>query len=206
MRQIDARKQRGATLALARSARGKKQVTAHRSLDTGGAELAERIVGARGRAVILDADLAAIYGVETRVLNQAVKRNEDRFPEDFAFRLSLEEAKELRSLRSQIVISKLGRGGRRYLPWAFTEHGAIMAASVLNSPLAVELSVFVVRAFVHLRDFARTHAQLAKQLAALERRVTSHDADLKQVFAALRQLLDAPARSPRRIGFGGEAG
>jgi hypothetical protein len=81
-----------------------------------------------------------------------------------------------------------------------------MAASVLNSPLAVELSLFVVRAFVHLRDFARTHAELAKQLAALERRVTSHDADLKQVFAALRQLLDAPARSPRRIGFGGEAG
>lgn len=150
--------------------------------------------------MILDAAPAAVYGVETRALNQAVKRNADRFPEDFAFRLSLQELKELRSPRSQFVILEPGRHPK-YGPWAFTEHGAIMAASVLNSPRAVEMSVFVVRAFVQLRDVARTHAVLAKHLAALERRVASHDADLKRLFAVLRQLVEPPATARRRIGF-----
>ncbi len=122
----------------------------------------------RGLQVLLDKDLAAIYGVPTKIFNQAIKRNLDRFPEDFRFQLSPDE---LANLRSQSVTSSLEHGGRRYLPWAFTEHGAIMAASVLSSPRAVEMSVFVVRAFVHLRDFARTHAELGKQLAALEFRV-----------------------------------
>ncbi|MBI4219625.1 MAG: ORF6N domain-containing protein [Chloroflexi bacterium] len=105
----------------------------------------ERILDIRGVTVILDADLAAIYGVETRAINQAVKRNAGRFPEDFAFRLTIEETERLR--RSQIVILKRGRNVK-YRPWAFTEHGAIMAASLLNSPRAVEMSVYVVRAFV----------------------------------------------------------
>jgi hypothetical protein len=159
-----------------------------------------RIREVRGLAVLLDSDLAEIYGIPTKAFNQAIKRNSDRFPEDFAFRLTEEE---FLAMRSQSVTSNAGRGGRRYRPLAFTEHGAIMAATVLNSPRAVEMSVFVVRAFVRLRDLARTHAELARHLAALERRVTAHDADLKQVFAALRQLLDSPqARPNRRIGYG----
>jgi hypothetical protein len=162
--------------------------------------LEARIQTIRGESVMLDDDLAAIYGVATRVLNQAVRRNRERFPEDFAFQLSKEE---VAALRSQTVISKTpGRGGRRYAPWAFTEHGAIMAASVLNSPRAVEMSVFVVRAFVRLRDFARTHSELAAKLTALERKVAGHDEDLKQMFAALRALLDLPTRPRRAIGFG----
>jgi hypothetical protein len=157
-----------------------------------------RILVLRGRQIILDTALAATYGVTTGALNQAVKRNADRFPDDFAFRLT---ADELASLRSQIVSSNVGRGGRRYLPMAFTEHGAIMAASVLNSPRAIEMSVFVVRAFVRLRDVARTNAEIGKHLALLERRVTAHDGALKEVFSAIRGLLQ-PVRPPRKqIGF-----
>jgi hypothetical protein len=130
----------------------------------------DRILSVRGSQVLLDSDLAATYGVTTAALNQAVKRNEARFPADFRFQLSPEEAE---SLKSQSVTSNSRRGGRRKSPWVFTEHGAIMAATVLNSPRAVEMSVFVVRAFVHLRDFARTHAELSRQLATLERQVVS---------------------------------
>lgn len=163
--------------------------------------LADRIVEARGLKVILDADLARVYAVETRALNQAVKRNAGRFPADFAFQLTLQEAQGLRRSRSQSVI--LNRGSNvKHRPWAFTEHGALMAASMLNSRRAIEMSVFVVRAFVRLRDVARRHADLAEQLAVLERRVTTHDRSLKSVFAALRQLLEPPARPRRRIGFG----
>ncbi len=154
----------------------------------------------RGHKVLLDSDLAAIYGVETRTLNQAVQRNLARFPEDFAFRLVRAEAL---ALTSQTVMSKSGRGGRRHAPWVFTEHGSIMAASILNSPRAVEMSVFVVRAFVRLRDFARGHEELARQLAALERRVAGHDVELQSVLAALRRLLEPPSRPRRPIGFHG---
>ncbi len=131
-------------------------------------DVGTRIQSLRGLQVLLDSDLAAIYGVTTAALNQAARRNEARFPADFRFQLIPAEAARL---KSQSVTSNPGRGGRRKRPWAFTEHGAIMAASVLSSPRAVEMSVFVVRAFVHLRDFARTHAELGKQLASLERRV-----------------------------------
>jgi hypothetical protein len=156
------------------------------------------IVVIRGRQVLLDQGLARAYGVSTKALNQAVKRNAGRFPEDFAFRLV---ADELAALRSQIVTSNAGRGGARYLPLAFTEHGAIMAASVLNSSRAIEMSVFVVRAFVRLRDLARTNAEIGKHLALLERRVTAHDGALKEVFSAIRGLLQ-PTRLPRKqIGF-----
>jgi len=162
------------------------------------AQVETRIQLLRGVQALLDSDLAAIYGVTTAALNQAVRRNEARFPADFRFQLSPEEAE---GLKSQSVTSNSRRGGRRKRPWAFTEHGAIMAASVLSSPRAVEMSVFVVRAFVRLRDFARTHAELGKQLATLERRVIAHDADLKQLFTTLRRLLEPPKQPRPQIGF-----
>jgi ORF6N domain len=122
----------------------------------------------RGKKVILDADLARIYGVSTKALNQAVKRNLKRFPDDFLLKLSSDE---LENLRSQIVTSS-SHGGQRYLPYVFTENGAIMAANVLNSPEAVHMSVFVVRAFVQMRDLLGSTKELAKQLAALEKKLT----------------------------------
>ncbi len=157
-----------------------------------------QILLVRSQKVLLDSDLAALYGVEVRALNQAVKRNEKRFPADFAFRLT---AKEGESLRSQIVISKGSRGGRRYLPYVFTEHGAIMAASVLNSTRAVEMSIFVVRAFVHLRETLRAHRALAAKLVELEQRLEAHDASIEEIIDAIRALRDPPERPVRRIGF-----
>jgi hypothetical protein len=151
----------------------------------------------RGERVILDADLSAIYGVDTRSLMQAVKRNIERFPSDFAFQLS---TAEYDSLRSQIVISK-GRGGRRYLPHAFTEHGAIMAANVLNSKQAVQMSVFVVRAFVKLREVLATHKQLADKLTELEGKVGTHDKAIVSIIAAIRGLTEPTRRNARAIGF-----
>ncbi len=157
-----------------------------------------RIMSLRGFQVVLDSDLAAVYGVTTAALNQAVKRNRRRFPADFVFRLT---APEFADLKSQSVMSSLGHGGRRSAPWVFTEHGAIMAASVLDSARAVEMAVFVVRAFVRLRDATRLHADLAAKLAALERKVAGHDEDLLQMFAALRALLAPSTQRRRRIGF-----
>lgn len=162
------------------------------------AQVDRPILTIRGERVMLDADLADVYGVTTKALNQAVKRHPDRFPEDFRFQLTAEEAG---SLRSQIVTSKEGRGGRRYLPWAFTEHGAIMVAALLNSPRAIEMSVFVVRAFVRLREFARGHTEIAMRLDALEQKVTGHDEDLREMFSALRALLTPSPRAMREIGF-----
>ena len=146
----------------------------------------------------MDRDLAVLYGVETRTLNQAVRRNPDRFPADFLFQLT--EA-ERDSLRSQIVISNVGRGGRRYLPNAFTEHGAFMAAGLLNSPRAVEVSVFVVRAFVKLRQLVLAHKELAGKLDQLERKVGSHDEAIKQLVAAIRQLMATPESPKKELGF-----
>jgi hypothetical protein len=160
-----------------------------------------RIVEVRGQKAILDADLASLYGVETRALNQAMKRNATRFPPDFAFQLTLQEAGELHRSRSQSVTLKRGENVK-FRPWVFTEHGALMAASILNSPRAVEMSVYVVRAFVRLRDFARTHVELAKQLAVLERRVTGHDEELMVVLAGLRALLKPTTKPRLQIGFG----
>lgn len=170
-----------------------------------------RILVLRGRKVLLDSDLAGLYGVQTKRFNEAVKRNLPRFPTDFMFQLSTEE---FESLRSQSATSKGsdGRGGRRHLPRAFTEHGAIMAASILNSPRAVEVSTYVVRAFVRLRELAATHEELAKRLDALEARTealaTQHETfgrttrlQLKQVFDALRELMTPPDPPKRPIGF-----
>lgn len=158
-----------------------------------------RILDVRRQRVLLDTDLAAIYGVSTKHLNQAVSRNASRFPRDFAFRLT---KAEWARLRSHFVTSNEGRGGRRNTPLVFTEHGAIMAAAVLNSLSAVEMSVFVVRAFIRFRQLSLIHADLAVKLKQLEERVTVHDDELKQVIAALRAMLTPPPRARRRIGFG----
>lgn len=158
----------------------------------------KQILLVRGQRVLLDSDLAALYGVEVRALNQAVKRSSDRFPPDFVFQLN---AKENAILRSQIVISRDSHGGRRYLPFVFTEHGAIMAASVLNSRRAVEMSVFVVRAFVHLRETLARHKALAVKLTELERRLETHDVAIEEIFDAIRALMTPPEKPARQIGF-----
>ena len=147
---------------------------------------------------MLDEDLARLYGVTTARLNQAVKRNALRFPRDFAFQLS---EGECRILRSQFVISSGGHGGRRTRPWAFTEHGAVMAATLLSSARAIEMSIFVVRAFLRLRDLTASHRELAAKLSELERRVTKHDDELKAILIALRRLIAPPPRQRRAIGF-----
>ena len=147
-------------------------------------------------------DLASLYGVATKRFNEQIKRNSDRFPADFMFQLT---ADEYRSLRSQIETLKTGRGQhRKYPPYAFTEHGAIMAASVLHSRKAVELSIFVVRAFVRLRELLSTHRQLAAKLEELENRLTTHDEHIVVLFEAIRQLMEEPVPEKRRIGFGVE--
>jgi len=150
----------------------------------------------RGQRVMLDSDLAGIYAVTTKRLNEQVRRNKKRFPGDFAFQLTIEEFADL---RSQIATSK--KGGRRYRPWAFTEHGAIMLASILNSEVAVEASIRVVRAFVRLREMISANAELAAKFAQLERRLDSHDEAIAQLFAAIRQLLAPAPEKKREIGF-----
>ncbi len=159
-----------------------------------------RILLIRGHKVILDSDLAELYGVTTKRLNEQLKRNKERFPSDFVFQLTAEEAE---SLRSQFATSKPGRGGRRYRPYAFTEHGAIMAASVLNSHRAIEVSVYVVRAFVKLREVLRTHKELGQKLAELEKRMEGHDEEIMALFEAIRQLMEPPEKPSKRIGFRG---
>lgn len=164
-------------------------------------ELAARIFVIRGHSVMLDSDLAKIYGVTTTRLNQQYRRNQTRFPADFAFRI---HAQELASLMLQNAISKPGRGGRRKLPIVFTEHGAIMLASVLNSKLAIAASVRVVRAFVAMREAISRHKKLQEKLAEIEGRLDGHDETLRELFAAIHQLLEAPDECivPRReIGF-----
>ena len=157
-----------------------------------------RILVLRQQKVILDSDLAELYGVPVKRLNQQVKRNEDRFPADFMFQLSGEEQQ---SLRLQNATSKTTRGGRRYLPYAFTEHGAIMAATVLNSDRAVEMSVFVVRAFVRLREILAANQQLASKIDELEQRLDTHDASIQELIEAIRELMAPDPPSGRRIGF-----
>jgi len=157
-----------------------------------------RILFLRQQRVILDTDLAELYGVPVRQLNQQIKRNKERFPSDFVFQLTI---KELTVLRSQIVISKIQRGGRRYLPHAFTEHGAIMAATVLNSERAVQMSVFVVRAFVRLRDMLATNKHLSAKIAELENHLESHDEVIQEIMQAIRELMLPPSPKRRKIGF-----
>jgi hypothetical protein len=179
--------------------------------------LGDRIATVRGQRVVLDADLARVYGVTTKRLNEAVGRNRRRFPPDFAFRLTPAEAARLRSqiatssaevsLNQPVMPDELGsatggRGGRRYLPWAFTEHGALMAANVLRSPRAVRMSVHVVRAFVRMRERMGADASILRRLAEIDSTLLSHDNALREMWQQLRPLL-APPPEParRRIGF-----
>ena len=162
--------------------------------------IAKRITFIRGQRVIIDADLAQLYGVSTSALNQAVKRNRARFPDDFMFQLSGEE---FDYWKSQIVISNpRAKMGLRKVPYAFTEHGAYMAGNVLNSSRAIEVSMFIVRAFIQMRDLLATHKNIAKQLSALDKRVTGQDKTIAQIIATIHQLLEPPLEPKKRpMGF-----
>jgi hypothetical protein len=157
-----------------------------------------KILVLRNQKVILDTDLAELYGVPVRQLNQQVKRNRNRFPADFLFTLT---SAEYQSLRSQIVISNSGSGGRRYLPHAFTEHGAVMAATVLNSKRAIEMSIFVVRAFVQMRQTAVANRHVVSKLAELEAHLDRHDEEIAELVEAIRELIAPLPANNRRIGF-----
>lgn len=157
----------------------------------------ERILSIRGQRVILDADLAKLYGVSTKRLNEQVKRNRDRFPEDFMFRVTPEEKAEVVANCDHLSTLKYSPA----LPHAFTEHGAIMAATVLNTRRAIEASIFVVRAFVRLREVLAAHKALARKLAELEQHLEGHDQQIQTIFEAIRQLMSPTERSKRKIGF-----
>jgi hypothetical protein len=173
--------------------------------------IVQSIVRLRGHKVLLDADLAALYGVETRVLVQAVKRNLARFPEDFMFQLSWEEAQQLRSpdvilnvppaSRSRTVILKRG-ANIKYRPYAFTEQGVAMLSSVLNSPRAIAVNIEIMRAFVRLRELLSTNKELARKLNELERKLATHDEAIADILRAIRELMAPPAApKKRRMGF-----
>ena len=151
----------------------------------------------RSQKVILDSDLAKLYGVSTKVLNQAVKRNSDRFPEDFTFCLTQEEKEEVVTNCDHLRNLRFYKG----LPFAFTEHGAIMAANVLHSRRAIEASIYVVRAFVKLREIISTHKELARKFEELEREVKGHGEQIRSLVEAIRQLMAPPEPKHRRIGF-----
>ena len=159
--------------------------------------LASLVLLLRGDKVLLDTDLASLYGVETKALNQAVARNRDRFPEDFMFRLSPEEAEAVRRLRSQSVTLKRGQHSK-YLPHAFTEQGVAMLSSVLRSPRAVQVNIAIMRAFVKLREILATHRDLARRLDEME---SKYDKQFRVVFDAIRQLMAPPEKPRGRIGF-----
>ncbi len=192
-------------------------------------QIARAILILRGQRVLQDSELAALYGVSTKRFNQQVRRNRKRFPADFMFQLTADETSSLRSqiatlktsggqnrtspyvegtssLRSQFATLKLGRGQhRKYLPYVFTEHGAIMAATILNSPRAIEISVYVVRAIVLLREMLASNKELARRFAQLETRLdkklTVHDEAIAAILAAIRQLMHPPSPKRRPIGF-----
>lgn len=156
----------------------------------------------RNKKVMIDSDLAVLYGIPTGTLVQAVKRNVSRFPDDFMLRL---DEKEFESLRSQFVISKEGRGGRRYLPYAFTEQGIAMLSSVLNSERAIQVNIQIMRTFTRLREFLATNENLRRKIEAMERKFSGkfkkHDRQFQAVFEAIRRLVAPPEKSRRRIGF-----
>jgi ORF6N domain len=176
-------------------------------------QIALRIRHFRGEKVLLDFDLAALYGVETRALNQAVRRNADRFPADFMFQLSSEETETLSQLvtpsvaghdvsnSSQTVMSPGKYRGKRYRPYAFTEQGVAMLSSVLNSESAVKMNIAIMRAFVQLRRALETNRELARRFSELERRIDKHDAEIAAILEAIRQLMAPPEKPRREIGF-----
>jgi len=162
----------------------------------------QKILLIRGHRVMLDTDLADLYGVTVKRLNEQVKRNFNRFPQDFMFQMNEEE---YQSLRSHFATLKIGRGHhRKYLPYVFTEHGTIMLANVLNSPISVQASIQVVRAFVKLRQILSTHKELAHKLIELERKIENHDEEIHTIFEAIRQLMIPPEPTKKQIGFGRE--
>ena len=158
----------------------------------------KRIFLLRGQKVMLDVDLAQLYGVTSGRLNEAVKRNRDRFPIDFMFQLT---KPEFENLKSHIAISSSGWGGRRHPPFAFTEQGVAMLSSVLKSRRAVQVNITIMRTFVQLRELAATHKELATKLTELERKVAGHDGHIRSLFEAIRQLMNEPTSPDRRIGF-----
>jgi hypothetical protein len=176
-------------------------------------QIALRIRNFRGEKVLLDFDLAALYDVETRILNQAVRRNADRFPADFMFQLTSEEAEKLSQVvtpsvaghdvsnSSQIVMSSGKYRGKRYRPYAFTEQGVAMLSSVLNSESAVKLNIAIMRAFVQLRRALEANRELARKFSELERRIDKHDSEIAAILEAIRQLMALPAKPRREIGF-----
>jgi hypothetical protein len=178
----------------------KREMAAYTTVD-----ITALILVIRGKRVSLDRDLAALYGVPTFWFNEAVKRNRNRFPEDFMFQLTLDEAA---SLTSQFAMSKSGRGGRRTLPYAFTEHGTVMAANILRSVKAIQMSVFVVRAFVRMRQILVEQRGLARKLAELEEELTArldvHETAINEILGQIRRLLGSPPEPEppkKRIGF-----
>jgi ORF6N domain len=156
-----------------------------------------RILVIRGHRVMLDVDLAEVYGTTTKALNQAVKRNRKRFPKDFTFQLTGRERKQVVTVCDHLRKLKYSPT----LPFAFTEHGAVMLASVLNSPRAVQASIAVVRAFIHLRQFVSARQKLALKLLELERRLGEHDDEIAALFEAIRQLMGPPKKPAKPIGF-----
>ena len=156
----------------------------------------QKIFLIRSQKVMIDSDLAQLYDVETRVLIQAVKRNIDRFPDDFMFQLSKEEYD---NMRSHIVTSK--HGGRRYMPYVFTEQGVAMLSSVLRSNRAIQVNIVIMRAFVKIREMLSSHRQLSVKLHDLEQKLEKHDKEIQTVFEAIRQLMAPPEKPKRKIGF-----
>ena len=165
-------------------------------------EQIERVIYVvRGQRVMLDSDLAALYGVLTKRINEQVQRNRERFPDDFAFQLT---EQEVAILRSQIATSKVGRGGRRYRPWVFTEHGVAMLSSVLNSEMAIAVNIQIIRAFNRLRRLLATPGELIAQLNQLAQTVQLHDEQIQAITDVLQKLVEPPSDPPstkRRIGF-----
>jgi hypothetical protein len=162
------------------------------------ADIERSIHAIRCQRVMLDSDLATLYGVTTAQLNQQVARNNERFPNDFAYQLTQQE---FTSLMSQIVISKMGRGGRRKLPWVFTEQGVAMLSSVLNSPTAVRVNIEIMRTFVRVRRLMATPGELVEQITKLAETVQLHDRDIKLISQVLQQMMERPVEPRRRIGF-----
>lgn len=161
----------------------------------------QRIYLIRGHKVIMDTDLAKLYQVSTKALNQGVKRNRNRFPEDFMFQLTSEETS---ALRSQIVTSNVGRGGRRNLPYVFTEHGVAMLSSVLRSQRAIEMNLLIVRAFIRLREMLASQKDIAQKIQDLERTQQEHGIKIDAVYNMVKRLIEAPVKPKRRIGFAGQ--
>jgi ORF6N domain-containing protein len=157
-----------------------------------------RITILRHQKIILDTALAELYGVPVKRLNEQVNRNRERFPSDFMFQLTPRENK---CLKSQFATSKIGRGGRRSLPYAFTEHGAIMAATVLNSERAAKMSVFVVRAFVRLREMLANNKELSERIGELEKHLESHDGAIREIVGVIKSLMNPPPKGRSKIGF-----